>query len=50
MMLQAYNKIIHTKPIEKCPEDKSPLIHGVLTCITRFCPKDVTELLSSWSC
>lgn len=49
MMLRVDNKIISIKPVVKCPEDKSHLIHCVLTCTAPLCPKEATELLVIWS-
>lgn len=49
MMLWVDNKIISIKPVVKCPEDKSHLIHCVLTCTAPLCPKEATELLFIWS-
>ena len=49
MMLWVDNKIISIKPVVKCPEDKSHLIHCVLTCNAPLCPKEATELLFIWT-
>ena len=43
------HKIISIKPVVKCPEDKSHLIHCVLTCNAPLCPKEATELLFIWT-
>ena len=49
MMLRVDNKIISIKPVVKGPEDKSHLIHCVLTCTAPLCPKGATEPLVIWS-
>lgn len=49
MMLRVDNKTISIKPVVKCPEDKSHLIHCVLTCNAPLCPKEATELLFIWT-